>query len=54
MSTATAMESETRIDNYQRFNDTDRLTRRQWRRVEHKRSHAMAPFGKKAVPGAKN
>ena len=58
MSTASAKDLTWRITTYQRFNDTVHLTRltdrgnrtltpRQWRRVQHKRNHAAAPFGKK-------
>lgn len=41
------MTTEQRVDAYQRVNGTHRLTARQWRRVKHKRNHAMAPFGTK-------
>lgn len=61
MSTATAKDLTWRILTYQRFNDTpghatkltDRgnrtLTPRQWRRVQHKRDHAAAPFDRKSA-----
>ena len=44
MSTATPMDSVTRIEKYYKFNGTCRLTPRQRRRVEHKHNHWLAPF----------
>lgn len=43
------MYAERRIAIYQRENRAMRLTPRQRRRVDHKRNHAAAPFGKKAI-----
>lgn len=61
MTEALATSTHARTAAYQRFNSlpghltplTERgnrtLTRRQWRRVAHKRNHAMAPFGKRVT-----
>ncbi len=48
MSNATTMADERRLETYARQNGATRLTPRQRRRVQHKRNHAAAPFGKKA------